>query len=375
MSATPSSPAPARPRSGPAVGPATGSAARLLIGAWVVFAAINLWLMFLLPGSETIPFHLIWFSLSLLYGYVVWPLRAMVLSLLGVTVFTLIALVHHAQATYIGYEETAEVPLMAAIFFAMAWHVRRRQAALGQVERLAAADRERADAQRMFVRLASHEMRTPVTVSRGYTELIRTAHDDPQTAEDTGIVLEELDRLDRSVSRLVTLMALDSEPALEPVDVDQLLEHTVRRWAPTADRTWLVDSRIGVAVVDLQRTQTALDCLLDNAVKFTAAGDTVALRGRHEAGHLVVEIADEGAGIPEDDLPHVFDTFRTGSNSGERGGTGLGLSIVRKVVEARGGSVGVRSEVGAGTTFTIRVPAIPTAGVAAAALVPWPRTP
>jgi len=173
---------------------------RLLLPAWSVFAAVNLWLMYLLPGSETIPFHFIWLSLALVYGLGPWRLGTMVVALAIVAVTTGGALVHHAQAAVTGFEETAEVPLMAAIFLAMVWHVCRRQRALQQVQRLAAVDRDRADTQRMFVQLGSHEMRSPITVVRGYTELIRAEHDDEQTLEDTGIVIEELDRLDAAHS-------------------------------------------------------------------------------------------------------------------------------------------------------------------------------
>ena len=343
-------------------------ASRVLVPVWAVFAAINLWLMFVLPGGETIPFHLVWLSLALVYGLAPWRLRTMVTALAIVGVATSYALMHHVQAGYIRLEEVAEVPLMSAIFLAMVWHVKRRQAALQEIERLAAIDRSRARAQEMFVRLASHEMRTPITVVRGYTELIRSAHADPQTIDDTEIVLDELDKLDRSTRRLVTLIGLNSSAADTPTDLDQLLEHTARRWMLAAARDWRVEAAAGVLAVDVERLQTALDCLLENAVKYSNDGDAVELRGRRRDGWVEIDIADGGRGIPAGEFDRIFDLATRGSNATDRGGTGLGLSIVHQVVQERGGTVCVRSALGTGTTFTLRLP------VALPPLPPSPRT-
>jgi two-component system, OmpR family, sensor kinase len=338
--------------------PEAGSRAnRLLIPGWAVFAGANMWLMFALPGLETIPFHLVWFSLALVYGLAPWQLRTMVVALVVVTVATAVALGQHIAAGYIGLEEISEVPLMASIFLAMVWHVRRRQAALRQVERLAAAERDRAEGQEMFVRLMSHAMRTPITVARGFTELVRSAHEDPQTVEDTDIVLEELGKLDRGTQRLVTLMTADQPTLRERVDLDQVLERAARRWAPTARRHWQVDAAAGTVLADGDRLETVLDCLLENAVKFTADGDTITVHGRRDHGYAVIEVTDTGPGIPAGDLPHVFDTFHRGENGRLSEGTGLGLSIVRRSVTGWGGQVAARSTVGAGSTFTLRLPA------------------
>jgi two-component system, OmpR family, sensor kinase len=332
---------------------------RVLIPGWFIFAAANLVLMFELPGLETIPFHLVWFSLALVYGLAPWRLKTMVVALVTVTVATAIALGQHIAAGYIGLEEIAEVPLMASIFLVMVWHVRRRQAALREVEQLAAADRDRAEAQEMFVRRMSHAMRTPITVVRGYTELIRSAHHDPQTVEDTDIVLDELGKLDRGTQRLVTLMTADQPTLRERVDLDQVLERAARRWVPTAQRCWQVDSAAGMVLVDGDRLETVLDCLLENAVKFSADGDAVSVRGRRDGGYALIEVTDSGVGIPAGDLPHVFDTFHRGENGRLTEGTGLGLSIVRRSVARWGGTVAATSTVGAGSTFTVRIPALP----------------
>jgi two-component system, OmpR family, sensor kinase len=346
-------------------GPAEHSAAgRLLLGGWVAFAAANTALMFAMPRTETVPFHLLWISLALVSGLAPWRLRTVAVALAAVTAATALARCQHVAAGYMRPEEIAEVPLEAAILMIMVWHVQRRQAALRQVEALAATERDRADGHRLFVRLMSHTMRTPITIVRGYTELIRAAHDDPQTLEDTDIVLDELGKLDLRTRRLVLVMA-DAHFPLERVDLDLVLERAARRWAtPSAPRRWQVETAAGAVLADGDRMEVVVDCLLENAVKYSADGDAITVRGRRDDGFAVIEVADTGPGIPPDDLPHVFDTFHRGENGHLSEGTGLGLAIVRRIVTRWGGDVAAASEIGAGSTFTVRIPAeaTPAAG-------------
>lgn len=246
---------------------------------------------------------------------------------------------------------------MAAVFLAMVWHVRRRQVALQATAEVASAERTRW-AQQLFVRVGSHELRTAITVARGFTELLRSAHPDPHTEEDPGVVLDELDKLERITRRMVTLMQVDQPQVVESVDVDALLARTAQRWLPAATRRWIVHSDVGRMAAGAERLETALDSLVENAVKFTADGDRITLRGRRDGPHVLLEVADEGVGIAAEDLPRVF--ARDYSRPGLRGepGTGLGLAIVRAVAEARGGTVEVASAP-AGTTFRLRLPATP----------------
>jgi two-component system OmpR family sensor kinase len=331
-----------------------------VLAGWTVFAAANLWLMWTFEGGVTIPFHFVWISIALVFGVQTWPLRAMIIVLGIVTVATGAIMLHHALVGAIGIEETTEVPLMAAVFLVMVWHVRHRQLALAELERVAAADRNRAEAQQAFVRLVSHELRTPITVVRGYVELIKAAHDDPQTTEDADIVLAELQTLDHNSARLTTLMQLDSPTHLESVDIDALLQHLVRRWSAVARRQWSADGNGGAVVVDRERLVAALDSLVENSIKFTDHGDRIGLTAHRERGSLVIEVRDTGEGIPQSDLPFIFDRFRSGAKVGVKAGSGLGLAIARAAAEARGGTISVRSTVGVGTTFTMRVPLRPS---------------
>jgi len=347
--------------SSPDDGPARGG--RLLLAGWGVFAAVNAVLMWYFPGGETIPFHFIWISIALVFGMTPMSRPSMNITLGLVTAVTAVILVHHAVIGEIGVEETTEVPLMALVFLVMVWHVNRRQQAMAELRRLAATERRVAENQRLFVRSASHELRTPVTVARGYVELIRSAHTDPQTAEDTGIVLEELGKLDALTARLVTLAALEHPTVLAEVDLDAVLDKTVRRWSPVAERDWRAVGDVGVVLADGDRVETMLDCLVENAVTFTVPGDRIELGAHRADGMVVLTVADTGEGIPPHDLPHVFERFRSGSTAGERAGSGLGLAIAQAVVAARGGQLAVTSTLGRGTTFTARIPEVPHAPV------------
>lgn len=338
---------------------ASSRASRVLLLGWSAFAGMNVGLMWEFPGAETIPFHFVWISLALVFGLRPWTRNTMIFALSVVTVVTAIVLVHHASVGAIGIEETSEVPLMAMVFLVMVWHVNRRQEALVEVRRLAERERQLARNQELFLRSGSHELRTPITVARGYVELVRAGHPDAQLQEDTGIVLEELEKLSALTSRLVTLVELENPARLQVVDLDAILEKTVRRWSPVADRRWVADGCAGDVVIDPDRAETLLDSLIENAVKFTVDGDRIALSARRDTGEIVIEVTDSGAGIAAEDLPFVFDRFRSGRSVGERAGSGLGLAIARTAVEARGGRLTVRSTLGEGTTFVARVPERP----------------
>ncbi|WP_183061729.1 sensor histidine kinase [Motilibacter peucedani] len=330
-------------------------ASRLWTIGWVVFSLANVVWMFYLTGRETVPFHFIWISLGLVYGFTVWRLRETLLALASVALVTGSVLgLSVVRGTH--SDELFEIPLMTAVFAVMAWHVHRRQQAVAMAEALAAAEQGRRESRELFTRLASHELRTPITVARGYAELVRSAHPDPTTLQDTAIILDELDKIGRISERLLTIIEVQQGFTPELFDVDALLRRTTMRWLPTAERDWQVSSSVGSFHGPMARLETALDTLVENAVKFTSPGDRICLEGRVEDGDVVLEVSDTGAGIPGDRLPFVFLPFTTSVALGHGPGTGLGLTIVRVIVEQSGGTATVTSEVGAGTTVTLRLP-------------------
>jgi two-component system, OmpR family, sensor kinase len=329
--------------------------------AWATFAALNVAVIVTLSDWETIPFHFVWVSLTLVYGFRVWRSRTTMIVLLVVTAVTGVALAWTVTRGDEGPDELAEVPLMAAMFLAMVWHAHRRQVAIEEAERLAASEHELLERQREFVRDASHELRTPITVARGHAELIRDSGVDGQIANDANVVLDELGRLSRLSERLLLLTAAGHPGFLSTceIEVEPLVVATMRRWSSAAPRDWQVRiAAEGSIPADRERLETALDALLENAVNATEEGGTIRVACRAEGKVLVLEVADDGRGIGAEDLSRIFERFSRVERDRARqnGGTGLGLSIAMAVIEAHGGSIAVESEEGRGATFRIRLP-------------------
>jgi signal transduction histidine kinase len=338
---------------------------RWIEAAWGAFALANVVVIVLVSEWETIPFHLIWVSLTLLYGFRVWRLRSTAILLAVVVVVTGAALTWTVVRLGEGFDEVAEVPLMAGMFVAMVWHARRRQAAAEEARRRAEREHHLLERQRGFIRDASHELRTPITVARGHAELLRAISTDPQAISDAEVVLDELGRLSRLSERLLFLAAVEAaaeQPDLlspEPIPVAALVRGMGRRWAPTADRRWRVDAEVdGTIRADPERLGVAFDALVENAVNATGPGDAIALSARARGGALILEVADTGPGIPPERLPLLFERFFRPDDHRDRrqGGTGLGLAIVRAVAEAHGGRVEAESEPGQGSAFRIVLP-------------------
>src|SRR5690348_9255838 len=329
---------------------------RWLFPGWVIFAAVNTAAMFAMPGQETIPFHFVYISMALVYGLQPWPLRRTYVVLGLVAVTTGVALAWHVKNGVIGWEETAEIPLMALLFLVMVWHVRRRVAATREARRHADSEHEMREMQKRFVRFASHELRTPVTVGRGFAELIRDAQPGSQAAQDAVVVLEEFDHLERIAARLLTLARMDEPATVKPsvVPLDALLERTVTRWRAAANRDWRLRPASAVVVADRQRLETALDSLVENAVRYTEEGGCIALAAYPDEESVVIEVCDDGPGIPEEELPYIFESFRSGASLG---GTGMGLAIVKTIMEAHGGAVSAENLPGGGACLRLRLPA------------------
>jgi two-component system OmpR family sensor kinase len=328
--------------------------------AWALFAAANLTVILLLDHWETIPFHFIWVSLTLLYGLRVWTTRSTVTVLVLVMVSTGLALgwtvSHGAERP----DELSEVPLMAGMFVAMVWHARRRQSATEEVRRLAESEHRLREREREFVQDASHELRTPITIARGHADLIR-AHGVGQAVEDAGVILDELNRLSQISERLLILAAAEHPTFLRrtPFQLEELVIDVAKRWSAAASRRWRVDiAAEGTLVADEERLAAALDALVENAVKFTSEADQIAIVSRSDDGQAVIEISDQGEGIPADQLDRVFDRFARADRGRTRGtgGTGLGLPIARAIVEAHRGSIAILSKRGSGATFVVRLP-------------------
>jgi heavy metal sensor kinase len=219
---------------------------------------------------------------------------------------------------------------------------------------------------KQFVADASHELRTPLAVLRG--ELENLAQDlqlKAQTRETLGSALEEVDRLAEIVEGLLALSRLDTgelKSAWVHFDLAELVSTTAGQMSLLAEDkhiTVVCDCAARVMIEgDQARLKQVVVNLLDNAIKYTPNGGRVKLEITQEGGDAVLDVADDGIGIPLEALPHVFKRFFRvdGSRSREQGGAGLGLSIVKSICDAHGAQVEVSSTPGQGSRFRIRQP-------------------
>ncbi len=229
-----------------------------------------------------------------------------------------------------------------------------------------AGDLERGDrVQRQMIGDIAHELRTPLSNIRGYIEAIRDRVVEPD--EDTIVTIdEEATLLSRLVDDLQDLsiveaghLTLEIQPE-DPLALIQQATNAVRTRAATQGIE--LDARaphpLPLVAIDHHRISQVLRNLLDNAIAQTGQGGTVTLTATGKGNMVEVAVSDTGAGIPEEDLPKIFDRFYRADKSRARatGGRGLGLAISKGLVEAHGGTMRVESEPGEGSTFTFSIP-------------------
>jgi signal transduction histidine kinase len=312
--------------------------------------------MQLIPTWETVPFHFIWVSITILYGFRVWRSGPTVAILVAVMTTTGVSIFTDYQRGAQPLDELTEVPLMAAMFAAMVWHARRRLSATRQIERVSESNRRLIERQRDFIQDASHELRTPITVALGHAELIQGSANGT-LREDATVVVEELTRLRRLSDRLL-LLATAEDPdflTMEPVEVEDMLLETLRRWAPIPRRWRLGDLVDATVEGDRDRLALAIDALVENAVKHTRPDQTIELSSRDQDGMVVIAVADEGTGIDAGEVTRLFERFSRGV-SAEGGGSGLGLAIVAAIVGAHGGAARASRGPGGGSVFELLLP-------------------
>lgn len=322
----------------------------------------------------TIPFHLIWITFALIYSFRIrhtWP-TMLVLAAMVITTFAAIGLDvrRGVQPT----DELTEIPLMAAMFWIMMWHERRRIAANAERAAVSEENERLLATQRRFLQDASHQLRTPITIALGHSELLARNLADNQDKRDINVIVGELNRL-RMLSERLLLIAASANPDFlrpEPVELDQLLTDVLWRWRPTADRHWQLGQLDEVtAMADPERLGLAVDALLENATQHTGKDDLIRLSAIRDdrSGHAILTVQDTGSGIAPADLTRVFDRFATGLQTAGRHGTGLGLALVRAVAEGHGGEVRAQSTPGLGSRFELLLPlarcpdAVPSATV------------
>lgn len=218
-----------------------------------------------------------------------------------------------------------------------------------------------------FVSDVSHELRTPLTAIRGAAETLMDEDVPPEDhARFLSRIVSESDRLARLANDLMTLQRIEGatgELPLGRVELAQVAALAAEALEPVADGRGVavtVDGDAPDVLGDRDRLQQVVANLIDNATRFTPAGKRVRVALRAEGDFSVVEVADEGPGIPAADLPRLFDRFYRSELSRTRatGGAGLGLAIVRAIVTAHGGTIEAANRDEGGAVFTVRLPSI-----------------
>ena len=225
------------------------------------------------------------------------------------------------------------------------------------------------ESRREFVANVSHELRTPLTSIKGATETVRSDADMDEETRNyfLDMVLSESDRMTSIVSDLLTLSRLDNKRTkwnIETFDVKQSLRHLCEVMLPNLDShhhtlSLGFDKNVPSITADRQRVEQVFINILSNAIKYTPDGGHIDVKLMNAgADRVVVTISDNGIGIPEEDLSHLFERFYRveKSRTQDAGGTGLGLAIAKELIEAHGGRITVTSEVGKGTSVAIELP-------------------
>jgi PAS domain S-box-containing protein len=218
-----------------------------------------------------------------------------------------------------------------------------------------------------FLSIASHELRTPVTSIKGYTQLAKTLirEQDLATSEEyLDIALDQIDRMSRLILELLDVSRIETgrlEIRHEPIPWVHFVRELVNRHhTAVSDRRFHInvpDHEVMVAG-DRDRLEQVLGNLLENAVKYSPEGSEIFVNVEERGDQVVTSVCDRGIGIPSDELGQVFERFHRGRqvSSTNYGGLGLGLYITKQIVDRHGGTIWVESKEGSGTTFYFSLP-------------------
>lgn len=217
-----------------------------------------------------------------------------------------------------------------------------------------------------FVSMASHEFRTPLTSILLMTETLRayrhklTTTQIDQRLNTIGKQVDHLKTIIEDVLELTCIQARHIEFKASPIDLDALCRTIIDELQVQPEGTpalfYQCDDVIPTAKLDERLMRQVLTNLVTNAIKYSPNGTPVWVRLRHSEAALLLQVEDAGIGIPEADLPYLFQPFHRASNVGAIAGTGLGLVIMKEAVELHGGTINITSRVGVGTTFLVTIP-------------------
>jgi PAS domain S-box-containing protein len=245
--------------------------------------------------------------------------------------------------------------------------VTERILAAQETDRALARERELGELKTRLLSMASHEFRTPLAAILSSAELISHYGDKIPADEQRGIMGDLVAAARRMQMMLEDMLTLGQAEAgrlafqPRPADLEALCRQAVAEVAAAHPRHVLVlhAAPAGVRDVDARLVQYILANLLANGCKYSPEGTEVALRLECADDVVHLQVADSGIGIADEDLPHLFESFRRGANVGHRPGSGLGLAIVKRCVNLHGGDIQVVSKLGVGSTFSVTLPLPP----------------
>ncbi|MEX1124291.1 MAG: HAMP domain-containing sensor histidine kinase [Acidimicrobiia bacterium] len=232
------------------------------------------------------------------------------------------------------------------------------RAVMSSFNRMSARLEEEDERRRRLLADLGHELRTPLTVIRGEIEAVLDGLHDPQ---DLSHVIDEVDLMERLLEDLRVLALAEAgrlQLHKEPTDMEALIGEVANSFASTVEGRGVVievdfQPDMSEVEVDPHRLHQVLSNLVSNAINHLDAGGAVTVKVRQEPEAVVLEVADTGPGIPEDQLEHIFERF---VKAGDSAGTGLGLSIAKDLVEAHGATITAANHPQGGAVFTVRLP-------------------
>ncbi len=219
-----------------------------------------------------------------------------------------------------------------------------------------------------IISVFAHDIKTPVAVTGGFVQRLiqgKAGPISPKGLEYLEMIRKENARVEGLIGRLLGLLRMEGGQTrlfTEPVSLDAFLYKVWETFRPKADEKNIkiaveTDEHLPILKLDQEQMERVFTNLLDNAVKYSPTDTTITIKAWKEGRWAIIEVRDQGIGIPPEDLPHIFDYFyRSMLSSGYAQGTGLGLASARAIVEAHGGRIWAKSWPGKGSSFFIRLP-------------------
>ena len=212
-----------------------------------------------------------------------------------------------------------------------------------------------------FISNVSHEIKTPVAIIKNYSVLLEKEDNPEKRAQYRRELVHASNRLSSLVGNILKLNKLENQELLvekKEFRLDKALEEAVLALESEIEKKELsLECELEEMVICSSESHLEIvwNNLISNAIKFTEKGGTIKIASRFEGGCATVEISDTGCGIDSETGKHIFDKFYQGDTSHSSEGNGLGLALVKRVIDTLGGEISVKSEVGAGTTFTVKI--------------------